>query len=56
MTVTDNQTCAKCERAIVACQECDGTGNLDGETCDLCLGERSGCPVHHTDWRDQRTH
>lgn len=43
--------CAKCERALEDCIECDGTGHVEGDLCDVCNGAQRGCPVHHADWR-----
>lgn len=56
MTAPDVQQCAKCQRGITDCDECQGTGSIDDEACDVCMGERAGCPVHHSDWRTTETH
>jgi uncharacterized protein (DUF2236 family) len=48
---TEADTCAKCKRNLEPCEECSGTGTVDGEHCDVCHGARFGCRVHHADWR-----
>ncbi|MGL6235904.1 MAG: oxygenase MpaB family protein [Segniliparus sp.] len=44
-------TCAKCERQLEDCVECQATGLVEGEPCDVCDGAQKGCPVHHAQWR-----
>ncbi|MGV0625530.1 hypothetical protein [Mycolicibacter minnesotensis] len=56
MTEAATAHCKKCSRTITECGDCDGTGEIGGDVCDLCLGERIGCPVHQTDWRSTKTH
>lgn len=48
--------CKKCSREIVECEECAGTGSVDGETCEVCDGAKDGCPVHHADWQSAEVH
>ncbi|MFW0788436.1 oxygenase MpaB family protein [Gordonia sp. CPCC 205333] len=45
-------SCAKCERTLENCEECDAAGTVEGEPCDVCNGAQRGCPVHHADWRE----
>lgn len=44
--------CAKCDRPLEDCDECAGTGQVDGDYCDVCVGTRRGCPVHHDEWAE----
>ncbi|MGV0625537.1 oxygenase MpaB family protein [Mycolicibacter minnesotensis] len=47
----EGATCAKCLRALENCDECQATGSVDGEICDVCNGSQRGCPVHHAEWQ-----
>nr|WP_079473837.1 oxygenase MpaB family protein [Mycobacteroides abscessus] len=42
--------CAKCARSLEDCDECSGSGIVEGDPCDVCHGAQRGCPVHHDDW------
>ncbi|GGN80541.1 MULTISPECIES: hypothetical protein [Nocardia] len=44
------EACVMCKRPIVPCEECDGTGAVAGEECEVCNGAKIGCPVHHDDY------
>ncbi|MGV0627124.1 oxygenase MpaB family protein [Mycolicibacter minnesotensis] len=42
--------CVKCARTLETCDECDGSGTVAGDPCDVCHGTQRGCPVHHDEW------
>jgi hypothetical protein len=44
-------SCRQCARAITVCDECDASGIVADETCEVCDGEKYGCPVHHAAWK-----
>ena len=50
--VPADAACAKCERRLTTCEECEGSGHSHDEVCDVCDGVGRGCSVHHNDWRE----
>lgn len=46
-----DEKCAMCARSIVPCEECAGSGVVDGDECEVCNGAKIGCPVHHDDYK-----
>ena len=47
----DPDQCVKCARHIGPCVECEGTGVVGDEVCEVCDGAERGCPIHHAEWR-----
>ncbi|WP_418002836.1 oxygenase MpaB family protein [Mycobacterium sp. PDNC021] len=48
----EGAVCAKCQRELEVCADCQGTGQANGDVCDVCDGAGRGCKVHHNNWRE----
>lgn len=48
-TIPDSY-CFWCERELIQCGLCKGTGLYKGSDCKDCNGQKRICPIHKGEW------